>query len=84
LTRANNLSVAREIITAAFGIGSELGQLVEIAAVTGARVSQIANLRVADLQADRHRPAFDDAVVTQGTWPEEGQACAGADPEERS
>jgi integrase len=30
--------------------------LVEIAAVTGARVSQIANLRVADLQADRPDP----------------------------
>jgi integrase len=45
--------VIRSIITAAFGIGSELGLLVEVAAVTGARVSQIANLRVGDLQADR-------------------------------
>ena len=45
--------VIRNVITAAFGIGSELGLLVETAAVTGARVSQIANLRVADLQADR-------------------------------
>jgi hypothetical protein len=34
--------------------GGELGLLVETAAVTGARVSQIANLRVADLQADPH------------------------------
>ena len=48
--------VIRDIITAAFGIGSELGLLVETAAVTGARVSQIANLRVADLQADRPDP----------------------------
>jgi integrase len=48
--------VIRDIITAAFGIGSELGLLVEIAAVTGARVSQIANLRVADLQVDRSDP----------------------------
>jgi integrase len=48
--------VIRDIITAAFGIGSELGSLVETAAVTGARVSQIANLRVADLQADRPDP----------------------------
>jgi integrase len=48
--------VIRNIITAAFGIGSELGLLVETAAVTGARVSQIANLRVADLQADRSDP----------------------------
>jgi integrase len=48
--------VIRDIIAAAFGIGSELGLLVETAAVTGARVSQIANLRVADLQADRPDP----------------------------
>ena len=48
--------VIRDIITAAFGVGSELGLLVETAAVTGARVSQIANLRVADLQADRPDP----------------------------
>jgi integrase len=48
--------VIREIIIAAFAIGPELGQLVETAAVTGARVSQIANLRVADLQADRPDP----------------------------
>jgi integrase len=48
--------VIRSIITAAFGIGSELGLLVEVAAVTGARVSQIANLRVGDLQADRLDP----------------------------
>ena len=48
--------VIRSIITAAFGIGDELGLLVEVAGVTGARVSQIANLRVGDLQADRLDP----------------------------
>jgi integrase len=48
--------VIRSIITAAFGISSELGLLVEVAAVTGARVSQIANLRVTDLQSDRPDP----------------------------
>ena len=48
--------VIRDIIIAAFGIGGEVGLLVETAAVTGARVSQIANLRVADLQADRPDP----------------------------
>jgi integrase len=48
--------VIRNIITAAFGLGNELGLLVEVAAVTGARVSQIANLRVGDLQADRLDP----------------------------
>jgi hypothetical protein len=44
------------IISAAFGIGGEFGLLVEVAAVTGGRVSQIANLRAADLQADRPDP----------------------------
>ena len=48
--------VIRDIITVAFSISSELGLLVETAAVTGARVSQIANLRVGDLQADRLDP----------------------------
>jgi integrase len=48
--------VIRDIIAASFDIGNELGLLVETAAVTGARVSQIANLRVADLQADRSDP----------------------------
>jgi integrase len=49
-------NVIRNIITASFGIGGEFGLLVEVAAVTGGRVSQIANLRVADLQADRPDP----------------------------
>jgi integrase len=48
--------VIRRIIAAAFGISVEMGLLVEIAAVSGARVSQIANLRVVDLQADRLDP----------------------------
>ncbi len=48
--------VVRDIIVAALVIGNELGLLVETAAVTGARVSQIANLRVVDLQADRPDP----------------------------
>jgi integrase len=48
--------VIREIITAAFDIGREFGLLVETAAVTGARVSQIGNLHVGDLQADRLDP----------------------------
>src|SRR4029079_2262539 len=48
--------VIRRIIAAALGISVELGLLVQTAAVTGARVSQIANLRVVDLQADRVDP----------------------------
>jgi integrase len=58
--RARNVilsdQVIRSIVAAAFGTSTELGLLVEIAAVTGARVSQIANLRVVDLQADRPDP----------------------------
>jgi integrase len=47
----------RAIMTAAYElIGSEFGLLVEVAAVTGARISQIARLRVRDLQADRGDP----------------------------
>jgi integrase len=49
-------NVIFDIISAAFAIGSELGLLVETAAVTGARVSQLANLRAGDLQADRLDP----------------------------
>jgi integrase len=43
----------RALIAAAYAEDSALGLLVETAAVTGARVSQLARLEVADLQADR-------------------------------
>jgi integrase len=43
----------RDIIVAAYGHCAELGLLVETAAITGARVSQLARLTVADLQGDR-------------------------------
>jgi integrase len=41
------------IISAAYGVSREFGLLVEVAAVTGARVSQLARLEVGDLQGDR-------------------------------
>src|SRR5262245_47375628 len=44
------------LIAAAYVEDSALGLLVETAAVTGARVSQLARLEVADLQADRPDP----------------------------
>src|SRR5262249_22253191 len=44
------------LIAAAGAEDSALGLLVETAAVTGARVSQLARLEVADLQADRPDP----------------------------
>jgi integrase len=46
----------RALIAAAYAEDSAIGLLVETAAVTGARVSQLARLEVADLQADRPDP----------------------------
>jgi integrase len=46
----------RELIGAAYVIDRALGLLVEVAAVTGARVSQLARLEVQDLQDDRTAP----------------------------
>jgi integrase len=43
----------RAIIAGAYEISPQFGLLVEVAAVTGARVSQLARLEVRDLQADR-------------------------------
>jgi integrase len=48
-------SVVR-IISAAYDLSPEFGLLVEVAAVTGARVSQLARLEVGDLQGDRSEP----------------------------
>jgi integrase len=45
-----------ELIGAAYAIDRALGLLVEVAAVTGARVSQLARLEVQDLQDDRTAP----------------------------
>jgi integrase len=44
------------IISAAYAVSREFGMLVEVAAVTGARVSQLARLEVGDLQCDRSDP----------------------------
>jgi integrase len=41
------------IISAAYAVSREFGLLVEVAAVTGARISQLARLEVGDLQGDR-------------------------------
>jgi integrase len=46
----------RAIVANAHRVSTEFGLLVEIAAVTGARVSQIARLKAHDLQADRPDP----------------------------
>jgi integrase len=46
----------RALIGAAYAEDSALGLLIETAAVTGARVSQLARLEIADLQAERPDP----------------------------
>jgi integrase len=46
----------RAIIAGAYQVGAEFGLLVEVAGVTGARVSQLARLEVRDLQAARADP----------------------------
>ena len=43
-------------ISAAYAVSREFGLLVEVAAVTGARISQLARLEVGDLQGDRSDP----------------------------
>jgi integrase len=45
--------VIRRIVGAAYAINAEFGLLVEMAAVTGARVSQLARIEVDDVQSDR-------------------------------
>jgi len=46
----------QRIVAAAYEIDAAFGLLVEVLAQTGARISQVARLRCADLQADRSDP----------------------------
>jgi integrase len=48
----------RELIVAAYDISRGFGLLIEAAAITGARVSQLARLEVQDLQDDRTAPSL--------------------------
>jgi integrase len=48
--------VIHGIVEQAYGIGQEFGLLVETAATTGARVSQLARLEMTDVQGDRADP----------------------------
>jgi site-specific recombinase XerD len=45
-------NVISDIITAAHAIDRRLGQIVEVLAQTGARISQVAKVRICDLKAD--------------------------------
>jgi integrase len=49
-------ATVRRIVAAAYDHDRTLGLMVEVAAVTGARLSQLARLEVADLQADGSEP----------------------------
>jgi integrase len=49
-------ATVRRIVAAAYEHDRALGLMTEVAAVTGARLSQLARLEVADLQADRAEP----------------------------
>jgi integrase len=49
-------ATVRRIVAAAYDHDRSLGIMTEVAAVTGARLSQIARLEVGDLQADRAEP----------------------------
>jgi len=48
--------VVHRIVSSAYQVSESFGLLVEVAAVTGARYSQIASLRVRDLQDDNGNP----------------------------
>ena len=58
--RARNVilddATVRRVVAAAYDHDRALGLMVEVAAVTGARLSQLARLEVADLQADGPEP----------------------------
>src|SRR4051794_16862291 len=73
--------VVRQLVRAAYAQSHSLGLLVEVAAVTGARYSQIARLRVQDLQIGGDSPrSIDDALVKEGAWGEKGAPPPSADP----
>jgi integrase len=57
----------RLIIAAAYRDSLEFGLLIEVAAVTGARVSQLANLETVDLQGERSDPRLMMPTSRKGT-----------------
>jgi integrase len=56
----------RKIVETAYAVEREFGLLVEVAAFTGARVSQIARITVADLQDERADPRLMMPVSRKG------------------
>ena len=56
----------RAVVASAYSVSSEFGLLTEVAACSGARVSQIARLEVHDVQADRARLMMPSARKGRG------------------
>jgi hypothetical protein len=67
----------RWIIAEAHTLSPEFGLFVEVAAVTGARISQLARIEVQDLQADSVKPATADAHVTKRKGDKKDSAASG-------
>ena len=68
----------RKIVDAAYAVTPRLGLWAEVAAVTGARPSQIARLDVARLAGRARRSTADDAIVAQRQRHQARRAAAGA------
>jgi integrase len=58
--------VVRRIVVEARQVGSEFGLLVEVAAVTGARISQLARIEVQDLHGDGNAARLSVPVSNKG------------------
>jgi integrase len=71
--RARNIILpeddVRRVITAAYAEGDDFGLLIEVAAVTGARPSQIRRIEVCDLQDDRGDPRILMPASSKGRGP---------------
>jgi hypothetical protein len=82
--RSRNVILAdadiRRVVEAAYQEGAAVGLLIEVAATTGARVSQLARLEVGDLQAGRADHAADDAEREERSEQQADRAPTGADP----
>ena len=68
--RARNVilddATVRRIVAAAYDHDRALGVMTEVAATTGARLSQLARLEIADLQADGPEPRLDMPLSAKG------------------
>lgn len=73
-------AAVRQIIVAAQQQSREFGLPIEVAAVTGPRVSPTRSIEVQDLQADREAPRLMMPDLAQGQRKKDGAAPSGANP----